>query len=404
MIAVVANEEILGWVNELNTKGLYEVVPLHGNTAASLQKNIESTPGITHVIIDIEALRNQFDAALDLMERLYKTKLKIVIIAVAIGENAYSTVIKDIKDAGVQDIICTAGAGFKRELNQLLLRDGILGKAPKADEPELPETSVPESSTVKEVAVELSEHVEPAAAKEPRLDKEVPLPSVVPRAVKTAGRKHTVPPPADMPKAITIAFAGLGPRIGTTTQAMQMALYIKAKGAKVCVMQFTAHNSLSEYITVFDNTNLIDAEQYQIADIDIFRSGKNIAKAKMLFDYVICDYGNYLALPDVSAFLDKDIKIIVAGAKPWELQGFDKLFEAGDSSVRYIFSFVPQYDQADVKAMMEHYADKTYFAPYTPDYWDYSGTDDIFSSIISLPAAQEPAQHKKKGFLGKLLG
>ena len=119
-------------------------------------------------------------------------------------------------------------------------------------------------------------------------------------------------------------------------------------------------------------------------------------QARMEYDYLICDYGDYAQIIDTVSFWEKDIRVLVAGVKPWESDQLSRVFEDDDGSLHYIFSFVPKADEPDVRNQMGESAPNTYFAPYAPDYFSYCGNDEFYAKLIACKKA-EP-QQKKKGF------
>ena len=178
--------------------------------------------------------------------------------------------------------------------------------------------------------------------------------------------------------AITIAFAGAGSRMGTTTQAVQMLLFLVANGYTAALIEMSDRSVLSEYLA---NPELCP-EHYKVRGLDFYRTRSSLLAAKKQYQYVVLDYGEFECIPDITSFMEKDFKVICSGVKPQESARLAPVFEADDDSLMYCFSFVPPADAAEVRELMK--GRKIYFAPPAPDYWTYTGEDEIYQTLLDL--------------------
>ncbi len=207
----------------------------------------------------------------------------------------------------------------------------------------------------------------------------------------------------------TIAVAGSVDRIGTTTQAIQIVKFLQMNGKKTAYIE--ANNS--GYVGDLLNTQSgarIENEALGwvvVRDIDMFFDLSQIENIyQMGYEYLVFDFGSmqdddFQEIP----FYEKDIKITVHGASPSELKAFDQCIEKlYPRNVVYIFSFIPKNEEEDVLEMMDDRSDKTYFAPYTPNPYSYSG-ENAYPKIIQFEqtkkAATEDTEKKKKGLFGR---
>lgn len=371
MVAIVATDEVYSIIEDLNIRGTFTMQRITAQGVSGIRSALEQCESLTHVIVDVEAIRGNVEHAYDLMCKVRLAMPHVKLIGIAMGFDGQNTLIRDIEALGqAETIVSDTPAGLKMQLNRILVADDIAAPAP-LHPPAFggePEAVFPQGQL---------------------------LPSQLPRA---AGKARMLPvrPANYAPKAITVAVAGVGPRIGTTTQTAQIAHYIKQQNTDVAIIQVDDKNSLADYVDILEATKLIDAEHYTVNSIDLFRSRNSIARAKADFPYLICDYGDYLQLPDVSAFLDKDIKIIVCGVKPWESDGLRDVFPVDDGSIHYVFSHVPEYDQEAVLELMKDSAPKTHFAAYAPDYWCYCGDDETYAEILGFVAMETEKQPRPK--------
>ena len=70
--------------------------------------------------------------------------------------------------------------------------------------------------------------------------------------------------------------------------------------------------------------------------------------------------------------MEKDIKIMVLGSNPGEIQSSTELIDnIFYQNVNYVFNFTSKADQEDLLAMMGEKADVTYFSEYCPDMFTY---------------------------------
>ena len=111
-----------------------------------------------------------------------------------------------------EQIVQSHGAELKRVLNAMLCADGIIRTEPE-----------PQKVTA---ADPVPDPQEPPPS--PPIPVEVTPPSQVGR--EAAQAQLVLPKPKIERSATCIAVAGAGHRIGTTTQAMQICLYVKALG------------------------------------------------------------------------------------------------------------------------------------------------------------------------------
>lgn len=202
---------------------------------------------------------------------------------------------------------------------------------------------------------------------------------------------------------ITIAVTGASPRVGTTTQAVQIMLYLISQQRKACLIEMHNNPCLETYLSALPDSDveIVDEGHFQIKGFDIYHDPKKYAEAKSKNDFIVLDYGVYGDIADPTSYLDKDIKIVVAGVKPWESQFLEPIFSFDDGSMEYIFSFVPQREQKIVLQQMRDSSNQTFFAPYCPDLLTFCGDDVLYRKVSKL--AGDIVQ-KKPGFIDRIKG
>lgn len=181
----------------------------------------------------------------------------------------------------------------------------------------------------------------------------------------------------------TVGIVGCQDRIGTTTQAIQMLLAIRALEYSAAYVELGAKDYIKGLKALY--TGIVDAKSHiQVQGIDMYEGGQIIEANKREYDYLIKDYGSitdpgFLKI----SFLEQDIKVIVAGIKANEIENVEQTLEQNCyEEVNYIFSFVAPDEQQDIKTMMGEHGQHTYFAIYTPNPFEYV-EHDIYAYLLA---------------------
>lgn len=184
----------------------------------------------------------------------------------------------------------------------------------------------------------------------------------------------------------TIGVAGTQSRIGTTTQALQILAYLQMMGNRVCYVEMDhyGHHFVQDMQKAYEGVKIAGSctlyeqmEFYEMAAI------KELIKKD--YNFIIKDFG---AADDPAfnqpSFLESDIRVFVCGAKPDELQkAYNIISNPLYDDARYIFSFVPKEDHAELKELMADSAASTFFADYAPDPFVYSGLNNSTYAAIT---------------------
>ena len=364
VIGVIAGEPLYEQIKKLNFRGEYDIRRIEQKETAAICRALEADQEFTDVLIDVAGVQvKNADEIVSLVDRLMNTtQLHILILAEGYMDD--SRLIRDLISFGIarNDIILQSGVKLQMRISSLLRS----AERPSQKSSPVPEAVVPPSQ------------VDAATGKSMQIRK----------------------PMRPTTRAVTIAVAGGGPRIGTTTQAMQLLLYLTAQKYRCAYVDMQQVDQMRQYLTVYEKCEQLGPHEYTIQGCHFLATGKLLMQARMEYDYLICDYGDYAQIIDTVSFWEKDIKVLVAGVKPWESAQLGRAFEDDDGTLHYIFSFVPKADEADVRNQMGESASNTQFAPYAPDFFSYCGEDEFYSQIVSC--RQEKPQPKGKRFSFKL--
>lgn len=169
-----------------------------------------------------------------------------------------------------------------------------------------------------------------------------------------------------------IHVAGAMPRIGTTTVAIQLILFLNRLGYKAAYVEMNAQDYIWGITAVYSGC-VKDKLPGKITHggVEFYAKERlpELISGGTNYDYIICDYGNLSSKTfDIQEFADCSAMIIVTGVKPNEVFLTNMALENQMlSDAVYIFSFISKADQADILDMMQEKAAVTAFMPYAPD-------------------------------------
>lgn len=369
ILGIISDLAVYRQISTLNFRGNYDIRHIAARSPNEIRKALEGDTAFTHILMDVDYVHQNADVPLELLSRLINTTSYCWLI-LANGYMPDSRLMRDLLALGIdrENIFLQGGTAMKARISQLLQ----LGTDEGSFSP--PSMEMMEEQVVSSPTILPPSQVDIVAGKAMAIKK----------------------PPRPATKAVTVAVAGASPRIGTTTQALQLLLYLRAKDYSCAYLDMCGSGKMEQLSDIYESCDRINGHEFTIQGQHIITNGKLLMQARSEYDYVICDYGPYQDILEPVSFWEKDVKILVAGTKPWESAQLPAVFADDDGSLRYIFSFVPSVDESSVREQMAESADKTYFAPYAPDYFSYSGVDELYSALVDCPGPS-PTQTKEKG-------
>ena len=214
------------------------------------------------------------------------------------------------------------------------------------------------------------------------------------------GRRHSNWEPGHR---ITVAIAGSQPRVGVTHLAFRLCLYLKSRNVR-CLYQESNSNeciqSIKNYVEMkADRQENLSFQGISIRSREPGASGEAFEAAVLLVDY------GKLSEDNQKQFLEADIKLLVLGAKEWELAYSEEVLDriAEYKEIFYLFSFLDGKQFQRVTANMEQRG--CYRIPYEPN--PYAKTtarngQELFDELLGLGAShlcggKRPPFHRKKG-------
>ena len=325
-----------------------------------LQKSLE-TPA-EYIIINAGDLVLSPDEIRNAVFRIRQTAGSSTIIVMAAGHSPKSVLVDACRAAGVTYFILSTSLGInKQELERAFNKEPI-----------------PEPMLGQE---ELIQSFPPAST--PLMDEKMQ---------SKAGRR-------------SIAVAGSLPRIGTSTQCLQIIRYIQSQGKNACYIEFNNTHFLDALCDYYRDAAQSDDGAISFLNMTLYRNEEIESLHDQAFDYYVYDYGVLSELDQRlrASFLEKQQKIIVCGTNPSELDAMAAVIRTyRHSDVDYIFSFIAEDDQKFVLQQMDDRSDRTHFAPFAPDPFTFqSSSIPIYEKLLHLSPRDQTIGEKpnKKGGL-----
>ena len=192
-----------------------------------------------------------------------------------------------------------------------------------------------------------------------------------------------------MLNAKTVGVLGILPRIGTTTQALQLTRYLLQQQRFAAYIEMNSSNyvykSLELYSTAKEDVQT-SSGMITFMDIEMYTKDNLISAQKKSYDYLIKDYGNITDLEyQKISFLEQDIKIVVCGSKPNEIFNIEDPFlkDKDYADVFFIFNLTPQEDRKYLLDVMGKKSDRTFFAGVQPDPFSSIVPNPIYGDILN---------------------
>lgn len=208
-------------------------------------------------------------------------------------------------------------------------------------------------------------------------------------------------------KIVKIGVGGACGRMGTTTQAIQIVKHLLFCGKKACYIELNSSGYLKQLMEAY---TIDDADEKKgkvhFSSVDMYYRQDLIPEVlHMDYEYFVYDYGAFESKDfNKVSFLEKDIKIMVLGSNPGEIQYSTKLLSnIFYQDISYIFNLTAKADRKDLLEMMEEKADRTYFAEYCPDMFIYVPAE-YYSELLPKVRPEVKDEKKKKGFFRRKKG
>ncbi len=222
----------------------------------------------------------------------------------------------------------------------------------------------------------------------------------------------------------TIGVVGTMRRVGTTTQAVQIAKYLEYKGYSACVIEMNENayevyrnqqsggNYLASFFELGGETWETSYEDkdlgyIKVSGVDMYYKPDKLRDIfEKRYDFYVYDYGAYREKGfNRAAFLKDKFMIFVTAAGAAELNSALTVAEnKAYTNAKLLFSFTDASDRADIEDIFNISSDdghKCFFADYVPNMFNFSNVE-LFDNMLPLEAkenseAEAKSKEKKKG-------
>lgn len=170
-----------------------------------------------------------------------------------------------------------------------------------------------------------------------------------------------------------INIAGVMPRIGTTTAALQLTAFLGRFGYKAAYLEANKQDYIWSCQSMYESFKKDKEEDGKAVceGIDLYQASwmEQLTEGGTHYDYLVCDHGN-ITSPDFDrkAFLNCSATVLVGGMKANEVfQTEDALREEDYNKSIWLYNFIRKEDEKEILTLMGEKAKFTSFLPYMPD-------------------------------------
>ena len=184
---------------------------------------------------------------------------------------------------------------------------------------------------------------------------------------------------------ITVGVAGICQRMGTTTQAVQIALYLFFKGKNVAYVEMNGSGFIDALKETYADTKEDKNGNLVYERLTLVKEGNLRTVTGKEYDCLVFDYGSRkMKTFNQASFSERNVQVLVAGSSPQEIMDTtaaltDKTFERS----RILFNLVPETDRGAIEEMMTKRKSDTFFTSYVPDMFvSDKGMDRVYGQIM----------------------
>ena len=333
----------------------------------------------TRLAVDLSALKDTGDEVIEAISAFKAMYADTRVIVIADREPPNSPLFARLFKLGVYDIVTELdGDGLKK-----CLTTGITKEEAAAYKVEKPD---------------LTAHAIDNKAAPPAPHEAMPAEPSTVREKITANKdfkKHK--------QFVSVAVCATEPHMGATHHALLMAKFLSVAGFKACYLEANERRNILYLARAYPVNANERKHLLQFEGVDMYFDFKLPEVIGVGYDFYIFDLGRFLEIESAS-FLTKDIKIIIGGAKAWEMPAYNAVFDAVDGcrDIQFILNHAPPAEARSIRELMGGW--KTHFSEYAP-YPFAAGVNmdmykDIFRDYLTVErvTANTAVQTNKKGF------
>ena len=205
-------------------------------------------------------------------------------------------------------------------------------------------------------------------------------------------------------QTVSIGVIGTEKHIGATTAAINLTKYLsELTNIRACYIENNNHNSI---INLLENKETIYNEntgKLTYKGIDLFLRPKNMSDILANnYNFYIYDYGalNEISEEEKMSFLTRDLKVIVAGNKLWEIPNLIKCFQiiGEDINTYLMFNFAKESKKESFRLSLgDYWKDRSTYSEYITDPFEV-GNKYFYENILKPYLINADITEKKKKF------
>lgn len=210
---------------------------------------------------------------------------------------------------------------------------------------------------------------------------------------------------------ILIGMAGIGHRAGCTHNSIVFANFLRKLNYMTAIVEMNSSGAFTKICEV-RKENFFSEGYFSITGVDFYPNGsqdKLIAVSGRLYNFILLDFGDIFQADKV-LFNKCDIRIIISGSRPWEIEQLNQLFEEQEEDVleKYHYCFLNAASNKTLqKEIMESMGplNNIYFPEYAEDPFTSSSFPEGPAILSGYhPIVKEEKKQKKTQQLSGLLG
>ena len=200
---------------------------------------------------------------------------------------------------------------------------------------------------------------------------------------------------------VFVSVTGSQKRMGVTHLCIMLAAYLRKRGFMVAIAEMNESGDFERVMRGYDEQMLDD--YFNIDGIDFYPGMDSDGLSGILaksYNFVIGDFGCFKQC-DTVTYAKGDVRIVIGGAKAWEMEHLTSIFEAFDEEalkeLRFVFNLTDIESRKDIQEWMKALG-AVYFQDYFPD--PFTSSFEAAEKILEkyMPVKIE---NKKKGFFFK---
>ena len=203
---------------------------------------------------------------------------------------------------------------------------------------------------------------------------------------------------------VNIGIAGVEKHIGATTVAINLTKYLsELPNIRACYIENNSNDSLLSIIEDEESIFAKDTRKITYQGIEMF------LRPKTMSDILACDYNFYIydygALTEMSeeeknSFMTRDLKILVAGNKIWEIPKLIEAFQViGEDPTTYLlFNFVSNEEKEEFrKSLGDYWCKRAMFSELVLNPFQIKNRD-FYAKVLKPYLLENEIVEKKKKF------